>query len=103
MPGPGSIPVPKPSTARDKKATKLAKVKQWQRVQQVVKVRDGGRCRACGTREGVDVHHIKFRSLGGADDTKNCCLLCRLCHADIHGYRLALDGDANRRLRVSRT
>jgi 5-methylcytosine-specific restriction endonuclease McrA len=96
------VPVPKSQTARKRKQTKRDKETQWQRVRQACKVRDGGRCRVCHSRDGADVHHIKLRSAGGVDSTANCACLCRVCHEDVHGYRLALEGNANGKLKITR-
>jgi 5-methylcytosine-specific restriction endonuclease McrA len=49
------------------------------------------------------VHHIRFRSVGGKDETSNLAALCRCCHAEIHAYRLTLSGDANGKLRIERS
>jgi 5-methylcytosine-specific restriction endonuclease McrA len=48
------------------------------------------------------VHHVRFRSRGGVDSTANCACLCRMCHAEIHAYRLAVSGDANGKLKFER-
>lgn len=90
------------SRAAERKDRKRAKALQWRRVRACVLVRDGGRCRVCKTRDGVDVHHIQFRSRGGEDSTENCAALCRECHAEIHAYRLTLSGNANGKLKMSR-
>jgi predicted HNH restriction endonuclease len=49
------------------------------------------------------VHHIKFRSVGGEDTAENLAALCRVCHAEIHAYRLVISGDANGKLKIERT
>jgi 5-methylcytosine-specific restriction endonuclease McrA len=49
-----------------------------------------------------DVHHIRFRSHGGKDETRNCAAICAVCHADIHAYRLSISGDANGKLKIER-
>jgi 5-methylcytosine-specific restriction endonuclease McrA len=46
--------------------------------------RDGMRCQFCGRREHLQVHHIEFRSQGGADDPDNLITLCSDCHHDLH-------------------
>ena len=87
---------PKPqSRAADRKATKREAEKHRQMVYSLVRVRDKFRCRCCKSADMVDVHHIKFRSVGGDESTKNLALLCRICHASIHAYRLSVSGDAN--------
>ena len=94
---------PKPTSApRAKREKAREKERQWQRVRACVLVRDNRRCRVCKTRDGVDVHHIRFRSVGGEDSTANCAALCRVCHADVHAYRLVLSGDANGTIKIER-
>lgn len=65
-----------------------------------VNVRDGYKCRACGKRadpRAIDSlarghhHHVTFRSQGGTDTTSNICLVCPMCHADIHAHALRLE------------
>ncbi len=100
----GSVMFPKPqSRAADRKATKREAEKHRQMVYSLVRVRDKFRCRHCGTTDGVEVHHIKFRSVGGEDSTKNLALLCRCCHNEIHAYRLAVEGNANMTLKFYRS
>jgi 5-methylcytosine-specific restriction endonuclease McrA len=45
-------------------------------------------CEACGRQfridNGLDIHHIIFRSQGGSDDVENCACLCRKCHTRAH-------------------
>lgn len=103
-------PLPKPqSRAADKKKADREAETEWRKVRQDVLVRDRYRCRCCGTPEKVDVHHIRFRSRGGADVPENLCALCRVCHLELHAYRLYVEGpesftepDANKRLRFVR-
>jgi 5-methylcytosine-specific restriction endonuclease McrA len=91
------------SRAAEKKARLSKKEKQWRLTRAVVQVRDRFKCRHCRTKDGVDVHHIKLRSAGGKDDSANCCLLCRICHAEIHAYRLSVKGNANEHLKFEVT
>jgi 5-methylcytosine-specific restriction endonuclease McrA len=92
-----------PSVPSAKRAKAREKERDWQRVRQCVLVRDGYRCRVCRTREGVDVHHVRFRSVGGEDSTANCAAICRVCHAECHAYRLVISGDANSKLKIERS
>lgn len=41
-------------------------------------------CTLCGATEGLEVHHIKYRSKGGTDDMDNLVTLCKSCHAKQH-------------------
>lgn len=91
------------SRAKHSRSAKLAKALHWRLIRREVLDRDGYRCRCCGTRDQVDVHHIRFRSVGGGDSLRNCAAFCRSCHSEIHAYRLAVVGDnANRKLRFVR-
>ncbi len=44
-------------------------------------------CDSCHKERGNDVHHIQFRSQGGADEPENLIILCRLCHDKAHDSR----------------
>jgi hypothetical protein len=46
--------------------------------------RDGWKCRNCGFRANLHVHHIWFRSQGGPDDIWNLVTLCNACHDGVH-------------------
>jgi hypothetical protein len=63
--------------------------------------RDQDRCRVCGSGQGVEVHHIAFRSQGGTHDTSNLVCLCRGCHAQVHARRIWLSGDADGVMAIS--
>lgn len=92
-----------PSRAQDKRERSKAKLKAWLAIRKAVLARDGHRCRCCGARDQVDVHHRQFRSRGGADTPANLLALCREHHADLHAYRLTIVGDdANKTLRFVR-
>lgn len=51
-------------------------------------VRDRARCRGCA-QPGEEVHHMIFRSHGGADELANLVTICRNCHDQAHGKRQA--------------
>jgi 5-methylcytosine-specific restriction endonuclease McrA len=46
--------------------------------------RDNWRCQFCGTRSDLQVHHIIYRSQGGADMEDNLITACAACHEAIH-------------------
>lgn len=47
--------------------------------------RDNYTCQCCGKKHvRLEIHHIIFRSLGGADDEKNLITLCEKCHKAVH-------------------
>ena len=61
----------------------------------IVRERDGHRCRVCGSRDGVQVHHIRYRSRGGDHATWNLVCLCGGCHGRVHAGTLRLSGDGD--------
>jgi 5-methylcytosine-specific restriction protein A len=97
-------PLEKPrSRAAEKKQQDRDKERDWLRLRKDVLARDQYRCRCCGTADKVDVHHIRFRSAGGDDTMQNCAALCRICHLELHAYRLYVEGsDAQKRLQFVR-
>lgn len=51
-----------------------------------INVRDGGRCRWCGsTNRGIDHHHIEYRRGFSYDVLDNLVSLCRAHHSFVHG------------------
>ena len=53
--------------------------------------RDNYTCQCCGKKHvRLEVHHIIFRSKGGADDERNLITLCEKCHKAIHDGMLFL-------------
>jgi 5-methylcytosine-specific restriction endonuclease McrA len=94
-------PIPKPeSRAKQKQRKDRDEDREYWKVRKEVMERDRWRCRACGTPHHVEAHHLKFRSVGGGDSKKNLIVLCRICHAEMHAYRLYAEGeDANKRVR----
>lgn len=47
-----------------------------------------GLCMECGNKpdwRGLSLHHDKFKSHGGTNDTDNIRLLCGRCHSVEHG------------------
>lgn len=86
---PNAQPKPRPKLL-DKRDTKAAQHTQWRKARAAVLERDGHRCRACGQKHGLDVHHVVMRSLGGSDDVTNLIALCRDCHTSVHGHVLLL-------------
>ncbi len=46
--------------------------------------RDGWKCRSCGMRNNLHVHHIQFRSQQGPDASWNLLTLCNSCHDGVH-------------------
>ena len=52
---------------------------EWRSLRAQVIKRDGRRCKHCGTRERLTVHHITPRPLG-TNDPRNLVTLCSSCH-----------------------
>jgi adenylate kinase len=91
------------SRAAERQDKKRQKDAELRRVKRLVRARDKSRCRACNSRDSIEVHHVKFRSAGGVHSTKNCACLCAICHADLHAYRLTISGNADSKLTIERT
>jgi 5-methylcytosine-specific restriction endonuclease McrA len=68
-----------------RRAKKAEEDRQWEEAKRFVRKRDGGKCKCCG-KTGGEVHHLKYRSLGGDHDPNNLALLCKRCHEDIHAH-----------------
>lgn len=51
-----------------------------QDVKVAVSVRDGGRCRHCGSNDNLQFDHITPYSKGGTNDVRNIQLLCGHCN-----------------------
>ena len=59
----------------------------WGRIRRAVLERDNYRCRRCGRAAGADgleVHHIIPRKLGGGDAMPNLATYCVPCHLILH-------------------
>jgi ATP-dependent DNA helicase RecQ len=57
--------------------------KSFQSLRRSVLKRDGWRCQSCGSRAGLEVHHIPKRSWDTIQK-KNLITLCWECHRQIH-------------------
>ena len=77
-----------------RRARANTKLTARRRCYKLVDERDGRRCRICASWTGVQHHHIKKRSQGGADAPDNVLTVCGVCHRDIHEARLYVTGDA---------
>lgn len=77
---------------------------------QIVLTRDEFKCRHCGMRSELHIHHVQFRSAQGPDEAWNLCTLCEQCHSALHRGDLVLvpfgaqvpPYDANYELRFQR-
>ena len=97
-----ATPKPKPGTAaKARRARKRIADKVLAANAQQVRWRDQDRCRVCGSSQGVEVHHVIFRSQGGSDETSNLACLCQQCHARVHARRIWLSGSADGLLEIT--
>ena len=55
----------------------------------VDRVRSIGYCEYCGSRAGLQVHHIKSRGARGDDVDSNLVLLCYVCHGRAHEAKIS--------------
>ena len=53
-------------------------------VKEYVRWRDGYKCRKCGSKTHLEVHHIVQRKDGGTNHRDNLLTLCHECHAALH-------------------
>jgi Holliday junction DNA helicase RuvB len=58
--------------------------------------RDGYRCRCCGSRHSLHVHHIIPWSCGGQTCLENLITVCRWCHSLIHASLITITGSCER-------
>jgi RNA-directed DNA polymerase len=59
---------------------------EWRELKEEIIAERGAKCAVCGCTEGLDLHHIKARRIGGTDDKENLQLLCRSCHAQTSSF-----------------
>lgn len=60
-----------------------------QSVRAFVLERDNEQCQLCGTggENRLGLHHLIYRSHGGAHTPENLVVLCLRCHEDVHAGR----------------
>lgn len=58
-----------------------------------VRARNGERCAnpGCGTRRGVQAHHIRYRASGGPTVPGNETAICRTCHTLVHAGLIEIE------------
>ena len=73
-------------------------------LEELVRVRDGDRCRMPGCDRPIgDIHHLVHRAQGGRDRTSNLAGLCRRCHHRVlHGRAWTGHVDTDGRLHLRR-
>jgi len=67
-----------------KRARLRLSAESYRQLHREVLRRDGWRCQRCGAMEGLEVHHVQFRSRSGDDDEVNLITLCGGCHRQAH-------------------
>jgi Holliday junction DNA helicase RuvB len=67
------------------------RVPEW--LKRKVLARDKCRCRGCGCRLRLDLHHVVAWSAGGATEEGNLLVLCRKCHSLVHADLLFIEPD----------
>lgn len=68
------------SKIRRSKAKSYGTREQWDAIKAKVLLRDGYRCRDCGTNSGLTVDHIIPIAQGGRSVPSNLRTLCYICH-----------------------
>jgi hypothetical protein len=53
--------------------------------------RDGFKCRNCGSRNNLMIHHIVYRSHQGGNEMNNLLTLCASCHSGHHLGHLGIE------------
>lgn len=51
----------------------------WRNLSTAVKERDGYRCKLCGSRDELEVHHKTYERIG-REDLDDLVTLCHRCH-----------------------
>lgn len=68
-----------------------------------ISIYDSWVCEMCGKQVAeagdLDVHHIRYRSLGGGNEPTNLIGLCRQCHSNVHSQNTSED-DLKKRVSI---
>ena len=75
---------------RKKKQKQIDFVQNWQQLQQRVFDRDKHKCKKCGTKKGLLVHHKVAQQIAPHKvyQVSNCETLCYSCHQEVHKWWL---------------
>lgn len=76
---------PAHTPAQGSRAWRAGSTRQWRGLRAQALLRDGHRCRNCGTVDGLHVHHLVELHHGGRDTLENLVTLCDTCHHGAHG------------------
>lgn len=94
------FPKPRPSILT-KAQKRRARMTAAMKLRAAVRARDGHQCQSChvpvfvhaaNPLQRAQVHHIQFRSKGGANEQANLITVCAECHAKIHAHELDVRG-----------
>ncbi|MEN8377135.1 MAG: HNH endonuclease signature motif containing protein, partial [Gemmatimonadota bacterium] len=70
-------------------------------VRERVLARDGHRCKHCGRKGYLHVHHILWEGRGGKGVARNLTSLCSSCHGLVHDGLLFVEGVPGKDLRIT--
>lgn len=59
---------------------------EWRDRRDRILMRDGYRCRQCGTGKNLRVHHIRYPAVYGTESDDDLVTMCDDCHRKIHEY-----------------
>jgi len=79
------------------KPIKLSKEKYAVLAQRII-IRDGRRCRKCGARQGLSVHHIIKRSKLRLDIDWNLITVCNEDHSTLEDHTLVIEQEEHLKL-----
>ena len=57
---------------------------EWHEIRNRILLRDGYRCKMCGTGMNLRVHHIRYPVTIGVENDDDLVTLCDMCHASVH-------------------
>lgn len=77
------------SKIRRNRVQAYGNVRDWYALAAQVRTRDGNKCVECGSRVGLEVHHVIPVSRGGPTVGYNLKTLCKACHGRkaFHNHR----------------
>src|SRR5438445_352681 len=60
----------------------------------------GGKCRICGSKNDLEIHHIIPRAEGGPTNMKNLTPLCEKCHRNVTSWGTELPSGESKDARL---
>jgi len=73
----------------------------YENKRQYVLYRDGFKCQHCGSKDHLEVHHIRYKSHKGTNDVDNLITLCYECHQKLHSGKIKIDGSKVKSFRAA--